>query len=275
MRALLDRQGSELARLVETSSRWTLSALEDARRALRELLAVPRPLRVLLALLDGWTLDLRQRLGRELDASAREAHAAVGRHLVAIVRRAEPELLAQGQLERLILAELAQLHVLALHRAPAATLSAQTGEQVQRWVVGGMKPRAIAGPQGPVSRQRARADLTARMSAAQAYNDGYLEALKALNRIDPRPDDPLMKRIDEWIDHRNHPFSRVADGTTALLDEPFRVSVADVADEAASMKTRASGVLWPVESGHYVGQSLPAHYHDRGRITAWRASWDS
>lgn len=108
-----------------------------------------------------------------------------------------------------------------------------------------------------------RARLIARMEALRAYNEALVALARGLKAPRGRV---LRKRIVEIIDPRNHPFSRAADGTTAGIDEPFKVSVVAVAQEAAAMGVSAAGVFWNVRDGNYVGTSLPAHYNDRGRV---------
>lgn len=74
--------------------------------------------------------------------------------------------------------------------------------------------------------------------------------------------------IVEVIDARNHPFSRAAHMVKATPKGLFKVPVGDVRKAAAGMGLKATGILWPVKDGHYVGRSLPAHYNDRGIIVA-------
>jgi hypothetical protein len=111
------------------------------------------------------------------------------------------------------------------------------------------------------------------METSRAYNDAHLEGILELDQSDPRPDDPLLKKIDEFFDQRNHPFSRAANERVALPQDPFVVPVAEVDAAARAMRRPSSGVLWARVDGNYVGQNLPAHFNERGRIIPWRASW--
>lgn len=117
------------------------------------------------------------------------------------------------------------------------------------------------------------------MKLSNSFNTQHLEAFDEAAKVlddDAPADDPdrLVQRIHEYIDARNHPFSRAADGIMAPPDEPFRVPVAAVAAAAAAMGKKVSGITWPLVGEHYEGMHHPAHFWGRGRATAYRPSWE-
>lgn len=120
------------------------------------------------------------------------------------------------------------------------------------------------------ARQRSRAAfferqvaLVARVESFRAYNESVVDSAVAVKSAGgPR----IRKRISEIRDRNNHPFSRAADGATAPVDRPFRVSAADVAQAASAMGRSANGVFWVLNKGYYEGHTLPAHFNDRGRV---------
>lgn len=279
---LLDKQGERLDRLTGGRVRATLSALDDGRRALLELLQMPvtsaraAMLRLLLARAELGVSQMRQRVEPIMDESDRLVTEAARVDLIDIIRAADPRagvpVSITDRLDRGLL----------LHRYSLTRYSAQVIEAIQRQIVAGVAAgldqaeiaRRVAAAAGSVvANHRGRAELIVRMELGRAYNDSYLESLRELEALDPNPDDPLLKRIDEYIDARNHPFSRVANQMSVPLDAPFRVPVSRVQDAASQMRRSAGGVLWPVVGNAYEGHNLPAHYNDRGRIVAWRKSW--
>lgn len=149
--------------------------------------------------------------------------------------------------------------------------------------------RNMAGPEGSgVAANRARLGQLAHLQRVAAYSDAVRRAAKATNDaeeaarqrqamqdgapVPPKPTKPRVKiQIVEVLDSRNHPFSRVANGMVADVDEDFRVPVADVAAMARAMGKRPGAVFWRTFRGAYVGRTLPAHYGDRGRLAPIRA----
>ena len=116
--------------------------------------------------------------------------------------------------------------------------------------------------------------LITRMELNRAYNAAHHEGLLQTEKIVGEDDeDPLLKRADAYLDARAHPLSMALHGMTVAINEPWRVPIAAVQKYAALAKKRATGILWPKSGAYYVGMSYPAHYGERGRQTAWRASW--
>ncbi|MEQ1494481.1 MAG: hypothetical protein ABL912_01800 [Novosphingobium sp.] len=284
---LLADQGAELSRLTDEAADRVLSALEDARRIVLERMTAIQVnpentarLRVLLLQLETGIAELRSRVGDALSTGESEAHRAVVAHLLGLVRNEDPDL--APNIQPAILERLSRRSDLLLHRYSSDRYSAQVMDAAQRELVAGVAanlPQAqiaerIAGATGSViAGHRGRAELIARMELSRAYNDAYLDSLYELDAEDPQPENPLHKRIEEYIDARNHPFSRVADQQTVPIGDLFAVSVADVESMARSMGVPSRGVLWERAGGEYFGSNLPAHYNDRGRIVAWRPSW--
>lgn len=128
-----------------------------------------------------------------------------------------------------------------------------------------------------LKRLRARAGLVAEMEARRQSSETVTRAARNLHDLLQDTTgyraDPILRRIVEIRDRRNHPFSRAADGTTARPGDLFRVPLAAVEAQAAAMRKSGGGVFWRLSGADYVGDSLPAHYGDRGRITLDRASW--
>lgn len=278
---LLQRQARELDRLQNAEIRSVLRAFDDARRSLLEQLQglgttpdTPTALRLRFTLLqvEQGRADLQRRLGEVLGGAEGRLQVKSTRHLLSLVRAHDADLGQLGEgIELGIVRRLGALRGLALHQHAIERYGADVVAHIQRelaaGVVQGLTERQlahrIAGASGSVmAGLRPRAQLIARMETSRAYNDAHLEAAAVLEDTDPDPSDPVLKRIDEFFDHRNHPFSRHAHGTTAKLNEPFRVT-----------SPAQAGMVWAREGGAYVGVNLPAHFNDRGRITAWRTSW--
>jgi hypothetical protein len=289
---LLERQGRELDRLADAQVRAVLAGYEDARRALLETLQ-NTPLstserahrtRIALAQVEAGVGILRARMGQEMSRADVAAQNLAMRHLLGMIRAQEPHFIDGGSgIEVAVAGRLAAREGLALHKYALDRYGAQVVENIQRALVSGVVQgmtdhelaKHIAGASGSVlAGMRSRAELIVRMEMSRAYNDAHLESIRAFAELADDPSDPVLKKIDEYFDSRNHPFSRAAHGTTALPGEPFRVPVAAVASAAQSIGKSSKGVLWSQEGGSYVGDNLPAHFHERGRIIAWRASWD-
>lgn len=289
---LLAQQGRALDRLHDAQAASVLAAYEDARRSLHERLThapasseTQQRLRVMLAQVNAGAVDLRERLGQALSAGERKAHDTAQRHLLKLVKTAEPGFLeVGGAVEVGVVQRLAALRGLALHQYAVDRYGAQVVDAIQRELAAGvasgltvqqLADRVAAAGGSVMAGMRGRCELIARMETSRAYNDAHLEAIREIEAQDPRPDDPILKKIDEFIDGRNHPFSRAANGRTALPGDVFVVPIAAVRGAAkASGRKTSVGILWKLDGrGNWVGQTLPAHYHERGRIIPWRASW--
>lgn len=118
---------------------------------------------------------------------------------------------------------------------------------------------------------QSRLGVVLRTEAAATYSEAHQAAL--LYARDELGDRTLQRKAYELRDKRNHPLSRLLDGRVVDLDQPWRVSVADVAKMAATMKKSPGGVIWPVKGASYEGSEYPAHYNERGRQTLWRSTW--
>lgn len=278
---MLRAQAVELASLAVERGRRAAAAVNESAVLLEQLLdgvSPDAPARVgtLLRGARAVVRSLRDRLGLELTDGELAAHQLTLDHVHNIVSRLDPrydgfrDRFTAGANARLLEQRSLQLHQPALDR-----YAAQAADLVQRHIIAAAaRDREVA----PAARQALestapKAELMTRTELNRAYNDAHLESARELEAVDPQPGDPVLKRIEEYFDHRNHPFSRVADGQAVPLEEPFRVSVAAVAAAASALGKRSSGVLWPVEGSNYVGMNLPAHFNERGRIVAWRASW--
>lgn len=293
---MLDEQAVELWRLQDRDVAAVMRAMEDARRELRERLATLERLdrgdsftaqhvRAALAQAEAAVASLRGRLDGELSQQARHLGELASRHLIATIEAHEGDLRDAGSRVDLgILARLSREQGLALHRYSIDRYGAQLVEAIQREIsrsfamglsIPAMTQR-VAGTDSVFTRQRYSAELIVRMEGSRAYNEIHQAALEEAASIldEPGRRDPLMRQIDEYTDDRNHPFSRVADGTVAKLNEAFRVPAADVAAMASRMKLRVTGMVWQQQGAYWVGGNLPAHFGERGRIVPWRASWD-
>jgi len=181
--------------------------------------------------------------------------------------------------------------------ASLARYGADLADQMHREVAVGLATNQslpdiaarLSGLGGVLATARGRGMLIARMETAGAYDVGHREAaglaagsINAALGVGGRP--PLVMRASEHIDDlRNHPFSQVVHGMTRPMDGKFRVARSDVANAFQRLRSagrrsppeaRLTGILWPLESGVYVGDTYPAHFHDRGRQHLWRESWD-
>lgn len=283
--AILEAQGAAFAAFVDETVAYVAAALNESRRALYEALLLlvagdPRVLHRFYRLqIDVWASRFRARLLAVLSDREGVAHQIVATHLIALIRRAENT----GIPAALFAPGFADLRESKAHGPVVDRFVAQIAETAQREVamsvlLGQTQAQIadrIAGPRvSAVAVYGPRAALIAKMEAARAYNDAALVGIKAVATLDLAGADPVLKRIDEYTDIRNHPFSRASNGRTADPDAAFRVPVADVAAAARSMGKSAKGVLWPVQGGDYVGVNLPAHFSERGRIVPWRGSWE-
>ena len=293
---LLERQNAEIDRLADAQARRVLRALEDARRELRERLldvddaATPftaQQLRGMLAQVESGVFQLRDRFGEVLADGEREAHTKALDHLIDLVKANEPDFEGAIPAIRLQAASaLSERRALLLHRHSVNRYGADLIDRIQRELVLGqvsglsirqVADRITATNASVFASLRGRAELIARMESNRVYNDGHLQSMKdlAAETDDPKDPDPLMKRADEFFDNRNHPLSRVLHGRTAKLDDDFVVPRAEVEAISAVLKKGNTGIVWRLEGGSYRGQNYPAHFNDRGRIVAFRRSWEN
>lgn len=260
----------ELALLAEERARRTVTALTDGAAALSARIRGAQGTRAILAAAMSALGSLRDYLRMLFAEGEHQAQDLAVAHLRSIL-----ELMAPVEHVSPALAQkIAELRDLELTAVTVDRLVTQVADEVQRAIVvtvaRGQAPDVAA--EQAVTKNAARAATTARTEASRAYNDAALAGIRQMNADDPGAE-PYLKRIEEILDERNHPFSRVADGQTQSVDDPFRVSVAAVKAMAAELLKSAGGVFWPDEGGFYVGMSLPAHFNERGRVIPWRASW--
>lgn len=203
------------------------------------------------------------------------------------MERAEPEWeMVGGNIRLDVLTRMARpdgtlLHRYSVQRYGVDVVSRMQGHLVQgvaqRLTYTQMRERLVAREFSVAAGVRPRAELIVRNEMSNAYNGSYTAEVGNLAKQLDEPDDPdpLLLRISEYLDARSHPISWLLDGEARKPDgPPFRVSVAAVRAKAAQLKRkRAGGVLWRVEGASYVGETLPAHHWERGRVHAWRRSW--
>jgi len=311
IRDLLDRQGAALDRLSDRDARAFLRAYEDARRELREQLDVmvrtgadrktpfsAAYLRSTMAQVEGGIRSLERRLGTVLDAATRRQRDQALEDLLAVVGRAERDQFTElsTRIETQALQRFVQQDGLLLHQHSIQRYGRDLVSKIQAELVGGVVrqltldqvvDRIVGTDQSVFAGMRHRAELIARMEMSRAYNEGHQasleEASNVLDADEPDRPDPLVKRADEYLDKRNHPFSRALDGKIA----PITVQVGDkhvpgewevpdseVQAAAKAIGKRASGIVWRKEGSTWKGSMHPAHYNDRGRMTPWRSSWE-
>lgn len=303
------RQTERLDRLTEAEAHAVRVAFEQAReeleRKLRQMILTGRDeatpwtaqrTRVALAVTREGLGELRDRLDRQLTLGIGRVREQSQVDLLEEIREFEPEFRLTGSdvdLERLRRVSAPQ--GLALHRHSLDRYTRDTIQQVQKRLSVSLAKgeglreaiEEVAGVDGVVERYgRHRAELIARMETSRSYNEAHLEGVQDAARMldDDGTPDPMMKRIVEIRDHRNHPASRIAHGLTARVDEPFRLPVAPVEREAIRMyrerhptttKTtvEVTGIVWRLQGDHWVGQVPPIHFNDRSRVLPWRESW--
>lgn len=291
---LLTRQDLELERLSDAQARRCLATLNDVRRALREQLlridetATPysaQQARVMLAQVDSAAHRLSVRLGDLVTSAQTTAGQMALRHMLAVIRANEPLFVDAGnRIEFAAMQRILQPDALLLHQHSLVRYGRQVVDRIARDIAAGLASgksipqitETVCGTVGTLARNGGSAELITRMEISRAYNDKTQASLEEAAAIidEPGTTDPLGRQIVELRDKRNHPFSRAADGITAKLREPFRVSVAAVDAAASALGVRrVSGILWPQEGAFYVGGNYPAHFNERGRIAPWRASW--
>lgn len=303
---LLEEQAEELDELDEEAALALLLLLRDAQRDLAARLAAmeatgldaatpftAQHVRVVKAQIDDAVRQLGERMGEALDETARKAGEMAHKHLIDVIKVAEPNFRDAGnQIDWAIVRRLSEERGLLLHEHSLRRYGAETIERMQRALAQGMlqgenlyeiRQRLLREIQGLAE---ARAELIARMELNRAYNLQHQAALEEAAEVldEPGGDDPLMRQADEYFDRRNHPISRALHGRVTGIKEPWRVPVgAVVAGQSAVNaarkgrglpKRRLGGVLWPVEAGHYVIWSYPVHFNERGRQVPYRPSWD-
>lgn len=291
IRAILERQASELDLLSRRQSIAFLAAYEDARRDILEQIQALGPgaqsfratqLQVALARMQDAILRLRRRLGLQLQEAEQRAQESALRDLLQVVRNFQT--IRDAGLETRALATLAERRGLQLHQHSVDRYGMEIIETIQRELVrsvasganidqtarriGGLENSVLAGFRG-------RARLISHMELYRAYNDGHQLVLeRAAEALDePGDEDPLLSKADEQIDARNHPFSRALDGLTRPVKGEWRVQRADVERHALAMGKRIAGIVWRTTSYGWAGSTYPAHFHDRGRQVPWRRSW--
>jgi hypothetical protein len=292
---LLQRQGEALDTLSDEQARAFLRIFDDARRELREQLEAMAPAgreaftgrqaMLMLAQLEGGVAQLQVRLTGELDRSlVGQQHRALDDLLKVLSVGDRLDATLGSRIEIQALAALAQPGGLLLHRASLRRYGAGLIEETQRQLAVGLArgqtwrqiTDRLAGPQGVLAEQRARAALIVQMEMARAYNASHQTSLVQAAAVLDAPGiaDPLLAKATEYFDNRNHPFSRALDGRLRPVDGVWEVPLADVRLWADRLKKKAGGgILWAQQGGKYVGNTYPAHYGDRGRQVPWRASW--
>lgn len=292
---LLQRQREELARLEAREVAALLEVLEDARLRLAaelargdELAATPYTLQM-LRMNQAFVVRAMEDMGRKveatLDLGATRASRMGVEDLENLLRAMEPEFLDAGnRLPVGALRRLTESGGLLLHKHSARRYTADIISAIQRELAVGLATgrsvaevaQRVTGAAGStLAGVRGRGELIVRMETMRAFDAGHqaaMEEAEALLDIED-DDDPLLARADEYIDARNHPFSRALDGKTRRVKESWEVPLADVLAAAEAMGVTPTGILWPLVGSNYIGNQYPAHFHDRGRQVAWRASW--
>ena len=297
---LLERQAHDLATFQDRTAREVLKLAADARRELREQLdamaasgldeATPYTAqhhRVMLAQADAMVRALDTRIGTALDAATVAAGDAALKDLLAVIRVNEPDFVdAGGAVEMRVLQRYTVERGLLLHAYSTRRYSAEVMAAIQRELSLGllrganraeMVTRITKVGTGTMAALDHRAELIARMESNAAYGNMHAAALEEASAVldEPGRADPLLRQMSEFIDARNSPASRAADGIVAALTEPFRVPVAEVVRWERLMKKRA-GITkqTPVVGGYYEVHRYPFHFGERGRQIPYRTTWD-
>lgn len=298
LQTLLDRQERALARLDDVQARRALDAFDAARRELADRLAAALErtdgevtftvfdLARTQALVEQAAKSIQERLGLVVDESVAGARRMSGEHLVDFVEAAEPEFWTIGGNLRLdILARVSEPSGLLLHRYSVQRYGLDLVSRMQASLIQGvaqrltyvqMRERLVGREFSALASMRPRAELIVRNEMSSAYNGAYTDEVTSLARRTrvEGDTDPLLLRISEYLDARSHPISWVLEGQTRDPDgPPFRASVAAVRAKARALRKPGGGVLWRTEGASYVGETLPAHHWERGRVHAWRKSW--
>ncbi len=303
---LLERQGDRLAALRLRNVTAIARAFDAARRALKEDLERlipqgdpglgPTPwtaqrARAALALTEGALRSLVAEWGPLFTDGIQATSERALADLVEIIGEFEPEFLLTGnEINLRALARITETNGLALHRYSLERYSLDVINEVQRKVGVALAKgegvaetvKAISSVDGVVNVYgRPRAELIARMELSRAYNDSHLTGIQTFADLS---DVPVLKRIIEVRDRRNHPASRVAHGLTASPKEAFRLPVDPVEIEAIKLyrqqhptsqksSVKVTGVVWHLVGDHWEGMAPPIHFNDRSRVIPWRESW--
>jgi len=295
---LLDRQGRQLDRLTDRQARQVLVVLDATRRELREELTrmeatgrdlnVPftaQRMRVMQAQAEDGVRRLVTRLNTQLTAAAQAQGELALAQVLSQVEMGESEFGPAGsQIEFRALTRLTEAGNLALHRRSLERYGLDAIQRMQRVMVVGVargasirtiRDRLLGASNSVLAAGRHRAELIARMETSGAYNRMHAAALEEAAAVldEPGREDVLLRRADEALDARNHPLSRALHGRTFPVRGPMSVPASAVYAWSKAMKRPASGVVWERIGSRFVGAHYPAHFNDRGRQTAWRASW--
>ena len=296
IKRMLRRHEAEMKALTARQARQFLSIYEQARKDLLLQLttmemdggdvAMPftaQRLRVMLAQVESGIRELQSKLGIEMAVEGRKQRDLALRQLVELIEAAEPGLVGAGpQINTRVLARIAEREQTALWRFSLERYSADIITAAHRQLVLGVAKgstwtdmaKAVSGSSGQIAKLNGRGLLITRMEMVRAHNDATLDGIAEANELlDEDGDDPILKRVDAYMDARNHPISRALDGLTVPADEPFRVLVSEVKRHAAAMGKSLGGIVWAREGEYFVGANVPAHYNDRDRIVPHRASW--
>ena len=240
-------------------------------------------LRVMLAQVETGIRELQRKLGYEMAIEARKQRDLAMRQLIQLIEAAEPDFIGAGpQINTRVLARIAEAEQTALWRFSLDRYGADIITAAHRQLALGVAKgstwtemaKAVSGSSSSMAGLRGRGLLITRMEMVRAHNDATLDGILEANEVlDEDGDDPILKRVDAYMDARNHPISRALDGLTFPADQPFRVAVSEVKRHAAALKKGMGGIVWAREGGDFVGANVPAHYNDRDRIVPHRASW--
>ena len=255
--------------------------MERALHGLGEEAFTTQLMRASLVQVDGALAQLRGQMEQDLGARVADAAQAGGDGILAQVKLMEGGVPLPMRLDlATAIQQGSQLRMTgAITRYGAGVVTAL--EQRLGVILLARVPRHIAIQQileaagEELGGSRWRAALIYRNELSAAY-DAATRARHAdlAQSIAARGTDPLLSRMDEAIDLRTHPFSRVAHGTVADVGQPWRVDAGEVATLGKGLKLGASGILWSRDGeGYYAGYTYPAHHNDRGRRTAWRRAW--
>ena len=279
---IMDKHSIALDRLTEKQAIQVVSSYRKSAKDLVKDLAIgagtagkKQRRRVMLAQVKAGVNQLSDRLGVKVDAATRATSEKAVADLVGMVKVAEPDLgEVAGLIEVEAISNLSKYWGLALHKHSLDRYRADLIAKLQRDMilstaanetVDEMEDRLKKSLKG----MEHRAWLIARMEQSRAYNDAALESMKSTTILPGG----MLKKIHETADTRNHPFSRASHGVIAKPDEPFRVSVAKVMAAGKLMDKPTGGILWKQVGGFFVGQNLPGHFGERGRVVPWREEW--
>lgn len=218
--------------------------------------------------------DLVERLGGGLAQAEDQLHGVAYENLRKLVERHEHTFRDHGsRIDFDVARRLSETRALGLHRYSVGRYGAQVVEACQRELVQGylqglttaQLADRIAGVDGAIARHRGRGALIVRMELSRIYDAGHQAALEEVATLDsPGTSDPLLKQATEYLDERNHPFSRKLHRVAVYPRQQWEIPV---------VGAEGRGLVWRVTNGIAHGTNYPAHYHDRGRQVPWRPSW--